>query len=317
MSRQNYYAHRKRREREAVDAELIVELVQRERQIQPRIGGRKLRKMLEPELAEVEVKVGRDRFFEVLREHGLLLEPNPVEYPCTTQSRHNLPVFTNRIKDLELTGANQVWVSDITYLRTMEGYLYLALITDKWSRKIVGHHCGDTLEAEGCLKALELAEKILPEGKRPFHHSDRGSQYCSHVYVERLTEYQLQVSMTERDHCAENALAERMNGILKQEYGLGVKFATKAEALRAVDQGIWLYNNRRLHGALDYRTPERVHFGLNEGKAKSDLPLHPLCGAPKTGPRRTTRAANWRFGRPAQVGATPFWDRRRAASRRV
>jgi transposase InsO family protein len=175
-----------------------------------------------------------------------------------------LPVFTNQIKELEVTGANQVWVSDITYVRTGEGFLYLALITDRWSRKIVGHHCGDSLEAEGCLKALDLALKELPEEARPIHHSDRGSQYCCHLYVDRLLERQLGVSMTEKDHCAENAMAERMNGILKQEYGLGVEFPTKADALRAVAQGIWLYNTRRLHAGLGYRVPEQVHqFGLN------------------------------------------------------
>jgi len=263
MSRQNYYARRQRRQRQAVDADLIQALVERERQVQPRVGGRKLYRMLEPELEEAGVNLGRDRFFEVLRQRQLLLEPKPAAFPCTTNSQHNLPVFTNQIKGLELTGANQVWVSDITYLRTAEGFLYLALITDKWSRKIVGHHCGDSLEAEGCLKALELAAAILPAGARPIHHSDRGCQYCSHVYVERLAQHQMPVSMTETDHCAENALAERVNGILKQEYSLGVEFKTKADARRAASQGVWLYNHRRLHEALDYRIPEQVHFGAN------------------------------------------------------
>lgn len=264
MTRQNYYSGRKRRQRKVVEADVIVKLVQSERQLQPRIGGRKLYQMLKSELEAAGVKAGRDRFFEVLREKDLLLEPLPAEYPCTTNSRHNLPIFTNRIKDVEVTGANQVWVSDITYLRTAEGYLYLSLITDKWSRKIVGYHCGDTLEAEGCLKALDAAAAALPVDARPIHHSDRGSQYCSHMYVERLGCYQMGISMTEHDHCAENAMAERMNGILKQEYGLGVQFWRKADALRAVDQGVWLYNNRRLHTALNYRVPEQVHrSGLN------------------------------------------------------
>jgi transposase InsO family protein len=220
--------------------------------------------MLQPELAAAGVKIGRDRFFGVLAQRNLLLEPQPAEYPCTTQSRHPLPVFTNQIKDRKLTGANPVWVSDITYLRTAEGFVYLALITDKFSRKIVGYHGGDTLETEGCLKALELALAILPEGARPIHHSDCGSQYCSHLYVNRLAEHNLGISMTETNHCAENALAERVNGILKQEYGLGATFRTKAEALRAIAQGIRLYNTRRPHTALNYRVPDHVHrFGLN------------------------------------------------------
>jgi transposase InsO family protein len=264
MSRQNYYAQRRRRQRQQVDGDLVERLVQRERFVQPRLGGRKLHHVLKKELAEAGVELGRDRFFKILSERDLLVEPKAAVFPCTTHSRHNLPVFTNQIKELELTGANQVWVSDLTYLRTAEGFMYLALITDKWSRKIVGHHCGDSLEAEGCLKALELALEKLPERARPIHHSDRGSQYCCHLYVDRLREHQLGVSMTEQDHCAENAMAERVNGILKQEYGLGVEFRTKTDALGAAAQGIWLYNTRRPHTALDYRIPDQVHqCGLN------------------------------------------------------
>jgi transposase InsO family protein len=194
-----------------------------------------------------------------LRKRDLLLEPEAAEYPCTTQSYHTLPVFANRIKGLEVTGPNQVWVSDITYLRTDEGFLFLSLITDRWSRKIVGHHCGDSLETQGCLQALEKALALLPEEAQPIHHSDCGSQYCSHLYVERLQQRRLGISMTETDHCAENALAERMNGILKQEYGLGRMFRTKTDALRAVAQGVWLYNTRRPHTALGYRVPAEVH----------------------------------------------------------
>ena len=264
MSRQNYYARRRRREREQVDGDLVERLVERERFMQPRLGGRKLHCILQKELGEAGVEVGRDRFFKVLAERDLLLEPKAAVFPCTTHSGHNLPVFTNEIKELELTGANQVWVSDITYLRTREGFMYLALITDKWSRKIVGQHCGDSLEAEGCIKALELALKDLPAQARPIHHSDRGSQYCCHLYVERLQQRQMKVSMTEKDHCAENAMAERINGILKQVYGLGVEFSTKADAMRAVNQSIWLYNTKRPHRALKYRVPDQVHqFGLN------------------------------------------------------
>lgn len=259
MSRQNYYARRQERRRRQADGELIEALVQRERQFQPRLGTRKLYHLLQPELAQAGVRLGRDRFFEELRQRDLLLAPVPAPYPHTTQSAHNLPVFTNRIKELQVTAPNQVWVSDLTYLRTAEGFLYLALITDKWSRKIVGHHCGDSLEAEGCLQALEVALSVLPPEARPIHHSDQGSQYCSHLYVDRLQQRQLGISMTERDHCAENALAERMNGILKQEYGLGREFRTKADARQAVAQAVWLYNTRRPHTALGYRVPAQVH----------------------------------------------------------
>jgi transposase InsO family protein len=263
MSRQNYYARRRVRQAQAVDAGLITELVQAQRRVQPRLGTRKLRVVLQADLAKAGVKVGRDRFFAVLRRGGLLLAPLPREYPRTTNSYHCLPVFKNLIKDQAVTRPNEVWVSDLTYLRTAESFLYLALVTDKYSRKIVGYHCGDTLEAVGCVRALEMALQDLPAGAHPIHHSDQGSQYCCHEYIAALGLRGLKISMTESNHCAENALAERMNGILKQEYGMGRKFATKAQARPAVDQGIWLYNTRRPHTALAYRMPAEVHQLLN------------------------------------------------------
>ena len=259
MSRQNYYTRRRRRERRAVNGELVAGLVQRERRLQPRLGTRKLHYLLKSELEEAGVRIGRDRMFEELRKRDLLLEPIPAAYPHTTQSYHNLPVCRNIIKDKELKRPNEVWVSDLSYLRTLEGFLYLALITDKYSRKVVGWHVGESLEAVGCVRALERALADLPEGSTPIHHSDQGSQYCCHEYVKRLQQRGLAISMTEVNHCAENALAERMNGILKQEYGLGAEFATKAAAHQATRQGIQLYNTRRPHGALGNRIPAQVH----------------------------------------------------------
>jgi putative transposase len=266
MSRQNYYARRKERRRAQVDGDLIEQLVQRERAVQPRIGGRKLHRVLAKELAQADIPMGRDRFFRLLGERKLLLEARPAAYPCTTQSGHYLPVFSNRIKNQLLQGPNEVWVSDVTYLRSLEGFLFLALITDKWSRKVVGHHCADTLHAEGCLQALEKALESLPSQAKPIHHSDRGSQYCCHEYVNRLSERHLGISMTETDHCAENALAERMNGILKSEYALDQQFQSREQARRAADQAVHLYNTRRLHSALNYRVPQAVHAAGPEGQ---------------------------------------------------
>ena len=253
MSPQNYYERRLVRQARSVDAGLVAELVRAERRVQPRLG------TLKEALAKAGVQLGRDRFFEILRRDGLLLAPLPKVYPQTTNSYHCLPVFGNLVKDRVVERPNEVWVSDLTYLRTAEGFLYLALVTDKFSRKIVGYHCGDTLEAVGCVRALGMALKELPEWAHPIHHSDQGSQYCCHEYVAALGARGLKISMTEADHCAENALAERMNGILKQEYGLGQEMLTKAGARRAVDQGIWLYNTRRPHTSLNLRMPEEVH----------------------------------------------------------
>jgi putative transposase len=262
MSRQNYYSRRRQRQRRKIEADLVEALIRRERQQQPRLGVRKLHHLLKRELQEAGVRLGRDRLFEELRGRDLLLRPMPAQFPRTTQSYHNLPVFRNLMKQTVVERPHQVWVSDLTYLRTREGYLYLALITDVYSRKIVGSHAGDNLEAIGCVRALEQALKQLPAAAKPIHHSDQGTQYCCHEYVNRLQDHGLGISMTESNHCAENALAERMNGILKQEYGLGTEFATKADARRAVQQGIWLYNTKRPHSALGYSIPEQVHQSM-------------------------------------------------------
>jgi putative transposase len=258
-SRQNYYARRKERQRKRVDEELVVALVRQERSLQPRLGARKLRVLLEPELAQAGVCIGRDRFFEILRAQELLLEPKRSETPRTTQSYHTLPVFRNLIKGGLFSQPNQVWVGDLTYLRTEEGFMFLALLTDLISRHIVGYHCGDSLESVGCQQALQMALQQLPQGVRPIHHSDRGSQYCCHEYVELAGSRELSMSMTETDHCAENALAERMNGILKSEYGLDQRFKTKAQSRKAVEQAVWLYGTRRPHGALGNQFPAQVH----------------------------------------------------------
>jgi putative transposase len=259
LTRQNYYRRRQARRRGEVDAEQVRKWVVEERQAQPRLGGRKLYWLIRGRLAEAGIKLGRDLFFDLLRGWDLLVPRKPAAVPRTTQSYHCLPVFTNRIKDLKVSRPNEVWVGDLTYLRTEQGFLYLALLTDKRSRKIVGYHCGDTLEAEGCLKALDQALAGLPPGAQPIHHSDRGTQYCCHEYVNRLVEHGLSVSMTEHDHCAENALAERVNGILKGEYALDARFGCKASARRAVDQAVHLYNYRRPHTALAMQMPSDVH----------------------------------------------------------
>jgi transposase InsO family protein len=259
MTRQNYYKTRKARLRREVDEDLVVELVKRERRHHPRMGVRKLYYKLENELREAGVEVGRDRVFEILRERDLLVKPLPRKRPRTTDSRHALPVFRNLIAGVETTGPNQIWVSDITYVRTQEGYEYVSLIMDLHSHKVVGYHCGDDLSRAGSLRALEMALEDLPEGSSPIHHSDRGCQYCSHDYVDRLNERGFTVSMTEENHCAENATAERLNGILKQEYALGAEYRTRKQARAAVRQAVALYNNERPHTSLHLQTPAEVH----------------------------------------------------------
>ena len=259
MTVQNYYARRSLRCRQEVDLGLLLELVRAERQQQPRLGVRKLYHLIAPELSAAGVKLGRDRLFAELRKAGLLVARKRAEWPRTTHFDAHLPVFKNLIKGSPATGPNQVWVADITYVRSREGFMYLGLITDKWSRKIVGFHLGETLETKEALKALAMALKGLRGGERPIHHSDRGCQYASHAYVLRVQQAGLTMSMTETNHSAENAVAERVNGILKQEYCLDENFGTRPEARQATRTGVNLYNTRRPHTALGFKTPEMVH----------------------------------------------------------
>jgi putative transposase len=263
MTPQNYYARRSVWRRQAVDVELMLELVRAHREQQPRLGVRKLYHLIGLELKAAGVKMGRDRLFAELGQAGLLVERKPSAWPTTTHFDAHLPVFKNLIKRRKLTGRNQVWVADITYIRTRQTFMYLGLITDKWSRKIVGYHLGETLGTEDVLKALAMALKGLKAGERPIHHSDRGCQYASHAYVKGVSKAGLKMSMTEKNHSAENALAERVNGILKQEYWLDANFENRLKARQATASGINLYNTRRPHTALAMATPQQMHNAKN------------------------------------------------------
>jgi putative transposase len=258
MTRQNYYKQRRRRQRLEIDEELVVKLVRRQRQVQPRLGGRKLLYLVQGELAKASVSMGRDRFLGLLRRHNLLIERR-LHSVRTTDSRHSFRVYGNLLKDLVLTRPHQALVSDITYIRTEEGFVYLCLVMDAFSRAIVGYDCSDTLEREGALRSLRQALAQLPAGSVAIHHSDRGSQYCCWEYVGLLESAKVSISMTQENHCYENAQAERLNGILKQEYGLGATFGLKSQARRAVAEAVSLYNCHRPHQALDYRVPMDVH----------------------------------------------------------
>lgn len=258
MSRQNFYKQRQVRQKRAVDEGLVVQLVRQERNIQPRLGTRKLHHILCEEWLKAGVSIGRDRLFGLLRRHDLLILRRR-RYARTTDSRHGLPVYPNLLRQAVLTGPHQAWVSDITYLRTREGFMYLSMVMDAFSRKIVGYDCHDRLESEGALRALSMAMGQLPAEANVIHHSDRGCQYCSGRYIRRLKQRRIRISMTEENHCYENSRAERLNGILKQEYGLGGVLRSKSDAVRAVREAVQLYNQRRPHQALGYRCPEQVH----------------------------------------------------------
>jgi transposase InsO family protein len=219
---------------------------------------RKLKISLDDEFTKANLRVGRDTLFNVLRQHNMLTLRKKYSAK-TTNSYHRFYKYNNIIKDMEVTRPNQVWVSDITYIRTVKGFCYLALVTDMCSRKIVGYDLSDSLELSGCVRALNKAIYQAKNIKHLIHHSDRGIQYCSNVYTQILKRKKINISMTEENHCYENALAERVNGILKDEFYLDQVFTDTAHAKRAAKNAINLYNEIRLHLSLDYKTPNMVY----------------------------------------------------------
>lgn len=223
----------------------------------PRLGGRKLFFALSGQLSG-EQKIGRDKFFALLGKHGLLLRRRR-RYVRTTDSDHPFRVYKNLLKERELSRFNECWVADITYLRTRKGFVYLFLLTDAYSRKIVGWSLNDSLGIEGGLVAMKMALKQRDKRLPLIHHSDRGIQYCSKGYVNLLRKNKICISMTEENHCYENALAERVNGILKQEFLLDATFNSKRTCLLSVKEAIQLYNEKRPHWSLNLKTPEEVH----------------------------------------------------------
>jgi len=215
-------------------------------------------KSLNKDFEKQQLKVGRDTLFKVLREHQMLTLRK--KYSArTTNSYHRFHKYKNIIKDIVVNKPNQVWVSDITYIRTVKGFCYLALITDMYSRKIVGYDISDSLELKGCVRALNKAIYQAKNIKGLIHHSDRGIQYCSNIYTQILKRKRIDISMTEENHCYENALAERVNGILKDEFYLDQTFTNVAHAKRAAKSAIKLYNEIRLHLSLDFKTPNMVY----------------------------------------------------------
>ena len=235
-----------------------MDIVRKRRKSLPREGVRKLMKSLKWNFENQHLKVGRDTLFNVLRKYKMLTLRK--KYSArTTNSYHRFYKYNNIIKDIDVTRPNQVWASDITYVRTVKGFCYLALITDMYSRKIVGYDLSDSLELKGCVRALNKAIYQAKSVKGLIHHSDRGIQYCSNVYTQILKRKKMNISMTEENHCYENALAERVNGILKDEFYLDQIFTNVAQAKRAAKNAIKLYNEIRLHLSLDHRTPNMVY----------------------------------------------------------
>ena len=257
INRQIYYRSTKRSRTSKNKAEQVVELVENIRMKMPKIGGRKLYFMLNEPLKTL--KIGRDKFFNILKANHLLITPKR-SYHITTNSHHRFRKHKNLVLDYQITKPNQVWVADITYIGNRKNPSYLSLITDAYSKKIVGHYVAENLTTEGSLLALKKAINTTELKELSLiHHSDRGLQYCSDEYQKILEKNNISCSMTQNSDPYENAVAERINGILKQEFNID-KFDVETKIKRKiVEESIDIYNNLRPHFSNHYLTPVQMH----------------------------------------------------------
>jgi transposase InsO family protein len=259
VSKQAYYQHKSRDYMSHAQSDVILQLVCDTRKEMPRLGVRKLYCKLLSELPK-DIKIGRDALFDLLRDHGMLLRRRSGFVPRTTNSCHRFHTYKNLVKDFVPKGPNELWVSDITYVRTVDNrFYYLSLITDVYSHKIVGWYLLDTLDTEGPLGALKMALKDLPEGSKLIHHSDRGTQYCCGEYVDMLKKNGITISMTESGNPRDNAVAERSNGILKMEWLYDMLFTTLDMSRQSISAVIQTYNTKRPHSSIGMCTPEDIH----------------------------------------------------------
>jgi transposase InsO family protein len=260
VTRQSYYQYHWRSQTRGLEQELVLKQVHHIRKKHRHMGGRKLYGLLSPFMREHRIKMGRDALFDLLSAHFLLVSKKRKQVR-TTQSFHWLRKYPNLIKALVPTRANQLWVSDITYWKIEAGFVYISFITDAYSRKVVGYHVAQTMEAVETAEALKMALKeikLIPPNL--IHHSDRGLQYCSGVYVNLLQDKGIHISMTENGDPLENAIAERLNGILKGEYLEDLSVKNIDEAKVALSESVWLYNQERPHLSIGMLTPQTVHI---------------------------------------------------------
>lgn len=274
ISRQAYYKQTNALTAKAATANAVVQLVRNQRIKLPQLGTRKLHYLLKPTLAQMQIKLGRDGLFDVLRGANMLVTPKR-SYHKTTNSHHRFRKHPNLLKAGEgqiiVTGSEQVWVADITYIPTKEETVYLSLVTDAYSRKIVGHHVHNSLHTDQVAKALSSAVKNRQTKQELVHHSDRGIQYCSNDYQSIHAVSGITCSMTDGYDCYQNALAERVNGILKQEFLLDLP-KNLEQARVIIAESIEAYNSIRPHLSLEYKTPDAVHrASINEFKDRTQF----------------------------------------------
>jgi transposase InsO family protein len=267
-TRHAHYDHLWRQQDNAFKDDIILQLVYTIRKTLPRLGTRKLHFMLKPLLANHQIEVGRDYLFDLLDDYKLLIRQRKRKV-ITTDSRHWMHKYSNLTKGLQITHPEQLWVSDITYIRLVNQWGYLSLITDAYSRKIMGFCFRRDMSALGCVEALQMAlSNRLYSEQSLTHHSDRGSQYCSTAYVSLLIGSRIAISMTENGDPYENALAERVNGIIKAEFDLYGRQLGFESTKEIVIQSITAYNEVRPHSSCDYLTPQQAHKQTNQLKKR-------------------------------------------------
>jgi len=270
-TRNAWYDHQQHLKQDVMVRDIVLQEVYKIRESLPALGTRKLHMLITEPLGQHQISVGRDYLFELLASKGMLIRRRKRK-AITTDSNHWMRKYDNLIKAMEITRAEQLWVSDITYMRLGRSFVYLSLITDAYSRKIVGYHLQADLTSLGCIKALEMALKDRTRiYENLVHHSDRGSQYCCKAYVEMLHNDKIAISMTQNGDPYENAIAERMNGILKNEFHLEINTGNILQLQDKLDGAIVAYNTLRPHDSCNGLTPEQAHLkqGLLRKKWKN------------------------------------------------
>jgi len=258
IDRQVYYRNVSSRKVKQSKAEKVVAMVKEQRLIMPRAGIKKLYHLLSTQLQAL--KIGRDKLADILRANHLLIIPKR-SYHITTDSYHRFKKHTNLILEMPITRPEQVWVSDITYIGKRNKPCYLSLVTDAYSKKIMGYYVSDNLTAESSVEALKMAIRGRTNvTKKLIHHSDRGVQYCSDEYQEVLDKYHIKCSMTNNGDPYENAVAERINGILKQEFAIDTYHAALPIMRKVVKEAIDIYNQLRPHYSNYMLTPNQMHL---------------------------------------------------------
>lgn len=270
ITRQAYYQNNWEGISTTLEEDLIIQQVKRVRKNHRRIGTRKLYEMLQPFLLEHQIKMGRDALFNMLSANHLLVRKRKRRIQ-TTNSYHRLRRYSNLIREFVPTAPNQLWVSDITYWKISTGeHLYISFITDAYSHKIVGYQVAETMEAIECIRALQMALSALGAESHLnlIHHSDRGIQYCSHGYVKLLQDYKIKISMTENGDPLENPIAERINGIIKDEYLETYEIENIQDAMTLLASVVDLYNNERPHMSIGNLPPSTIHHSQTQIKTE-------------------------------------------------